>query len=182
MNKLIGAVLCGGLSTRMGMDKGLIRHGSVTRAEAVADKLKNEGIEVVYSINASQLNSYANIINTPSLIIDSNDLPGPLKGLMSVHTHRKDRNILLLACDMLDITPMVIRNLIDAYHSGGYDHYAYGDRFYFQTFCAIYSSDALSTISASSLPGLSLQRILQEGKTCRLEVGDPSGFSNYNSP
>ena len=182
MNKLLGAVLCGGLSTRMGMDKGLIRHGSVTRAESVANKLKVEGIEVVYSINAMQVDTYANIIDSSSLIVDSNDLPGPLKGLMSVHTQRKERNILLIACDMLDITPTEIRNLIDAYHSGGYDHYAYGDRFYFQTFCAIYSSDALSSISTSSLPGLSLQRILQEGKTCRLEIENPSGFSNYNSP
>lgn len=182
MNNLLGAVLCGGQSSRMGTDKGLMKYGTITRAEMVASKLITEGIEVIYSINKAQFDAYAALIDPSSLVIDCNDLPGPLKGLMSVHSSNKTKNILLIACDMLDITSMDIRRLVDAYELGGYDHYAFGNDYYYQPFCAIYSSGSLSAISTASLPGLSLQRILQEGKTCRLSITSEHSFSNYNTP
>lgn len=180
-NALIGVVLSGGESKRMGSDKGLIPEGDSIRAKFVGDKLAEEGLKVYYTINKNQAKAYSEFINSKDLIFDNNDCPGPLRGLISAHQQFPDSDILLLACDMLDITQADIRRLITAREVQQADYFAYRQNEFFETFCAIYSANALSKIDTNDCATLSLQKLLKSGNTFELEIGNIMTFANFNT-
>lgn len=179
-NDLVGLVLCGGESKRMGTDKGLIMEGNTIRAKYVGDKMTEEGLDVYYSVNESQFNAYSNYISAEKLIIDNNECPGPLRGLLSAHSFLKEKDILLLACDMLDIMQPDIRKLITAWQVQEGDFFAYRDKEYFQTFCAIYTSRGMDSLDRVDCASMSLQKILRQNFTFSLEIGNIRSFANYN--
>ena len=51
MENLLGVVLCGGQSKRMGSDKGLLVKDGKPWAMCIADKLEKAALPVVVSIN-----------------------------------------------------------------------------------------------------------------------------------
>ena len=53
-NNLIGVVLCGGKSSRMGSDKGLLKLNDKTWAELAVKKMEQLRIPVYVSINETQ--------------------------------------------------------------------------------------------------------------------------------
>src|SRR5215210_5197976 len=101
---MTGVVLCGGQSTRMGTDKGLLQLNGKTWVQHTSDKLSSLQIPVVVSLNKKQPDGYSKIFSSDKLIIDdeSLSLKGPLLGLMSVHQQLKQEDLLVLACDMLE--------------------------------------------------------------------------------
>ena len=183
---LIGVVLCGGESRRMGRDKGLLPINGSVWARMVGDKLETMNIPVLYSINQQQEENYSTHIKKNLLIIDLSSFSGPLKGLLTIHAKFPDQDFLLLACDMLDIQHATLELLVDAYCRGTSDFYAFHSEKFFEPFCAIYTALGLAKISASKDPGvfkeLSLQSILRKGKTRRLEAALKEDFNNYNTP
>jgi molybdopterin-guanine dinucleotide biosynthesis protein A len=187
MNNLLGVVLCGGESRRMGRDKGLLEKDAVPWAVRMGGKLAPWRLPVVYSIHDRQQAAYAAILSPELLIVDALELPGPLNGLFSVHRRYPNRDLLLLACDMQDLDEITIRGLIGAYRGGGYEYYGYqaGPGF-FQPFCAIYMGVALAevcrSIMGSQSPGLSLQSLLKKGNTKILMIDRMEAFANYNFP
>lgn len=180
-NGVIGVVLSGGESKRMGSDKGLIPEGDSIRAKFVGDKLEEEGLKVFYTINENQAEGYSQFISRETLIFDNNDCPGPLRGLISAHRQFPNSDILLLACDMLDITQADIRRLLTAREVQDADYFAYRQNQFYETFCAIYTAKALSGIDAKDCASLSLQKLLKSGNTFELEIGNIMTFANYNT-
>lgn len=178
---MIGVVLSGGESKRMGSDKGLIPEGDSIRAKFVGDKLEEEGLKVFYTINENQAEGYSRFISRETLIFDNNDCPGPLRGLISAHRQFPNSDILLLACDMLDITQADIRRLLTAREVQDADYFAYRQNQFYETFCAIYTAKALSGIDAKDCASLSLQKLLKSGNTFELEIGNIMTFANYNT-
>ena len=85
INKLLGVILCGGKSTRMGADKGLLEKNGKAWVKIIAEKLLSLKLPVVVSINNQQREAYANLFSLDELVVDSIDIQGPLKGLLSVH-------------------------------------------------------------------------------------------------
>ena len=80
MNKkerLLGVVLCGGESKRMGSDKGLLQDNGKIWAEKISEKLKHQNIPVVISINRDQQAVYGKILNQEELVIDQLPMHGP---------------------------------------------------------------------------------------------------------
>ncbi len=195
--KLLGVVLCGGESRRMGCDKGLLQTDGVPWAIRMGEKLIPWSIPVVYSINTKQLDAYSAILSPEVLITDTLGLPGPLNGLFSIHERNPGRDLLLLACDMQDIDEATIGKLIDLYLAGrntpissgsredGSAFYIYRDDHFLQPFCGIYTAAALEPVHrlarAGGLKDFSLQALLRTGKTCVLDMTDPYAFRNYNT-
>ncbi|HEV3326823.1 MAG TPA: molybdenum cofactor guanylyltransferase [Puia sp.] len=186
MNNLLGVVLCGGESRRMGRDKGLLERDGVSWAQYVAEKFAPFDLPVIFSVRPGQTPAYRAAIPAGSFLEDKLDLAGPLNGLLSVHATFPEKDILLLACDMLDVDEATIRDLIGAYRSGGSEEfYVYQEGAFAQPFCGIYTAGGLASvyrlIREDGLDDFSLQSIIRKGKTRRLKIPRMEAFANYNS-
>lgn len=187
MNNLIGAVLCGGRSKRMGKDKGLLLRSGKPWAVLVAEQLQKVNLSVVISINESQEDSYQKIFPETQLLIDNLPIDGPLDGLLSVHKRFPDKDILLMACDLVDMNEATIETLIKTYLSKPqFDYYVYQQNGFTQPFCAIYTRKALAQVYQSvenkTLKKYSLHDRFESGNTLYLPVQNDKVFKNYNKP
>ena len=185
MPALMGVILCGGESRRMGRDKGLLQKDDIPWAKHMADKLMANGLPVVFSINASQADTYALALPGARLVVDNMAAGGPLKGLLSVHEQFPDKDLLLLACDMIDMDAATIERLMEAYLTDdAHAFYAYREGDFFEPLCAIYTSAGLAAPHTAALAGdlqvPSLQQLLRQGKTKSLPILNNQGFRNYN--
>jgi len=173
----MGVILCGGSSSRMGRDKGLICKDGIPWARYMADKLSAFHIPVVFSVNASQVRAYSAVAPAAALVTDNVAVAGPLKGLLSVHAQSPRTDLLLLACDMLDVDMPTIAHLIASYSAGGYEFYAYRENAFFQPFCAVFTAAGLER----GVQEPSLQMLLRQGKTKSLAILRSEAFRNYNT-
>jgi molybdopterin-guanine dinucleotide biosynthesis protein A len=185
MQNLVGVVLCGGQSKRMGQDKGLMPVHNTIRAKYIADKLSFLDIPVVFSINAGQQAGYAEYISPDKLIIDNVAVEGPLKGLLTAHAALPGNDILLLACDMLDLDEGTIVTLIHTYQTApGFDAYVYQDDEYAQPMCGIYKEKRLQELllkaGEHAVHQYSMQKVLDDGNTRRIPIINHEPFHNYN--
>lgn len=183
---ILGVVLCGGESKRMGSDKGLLPINETTWAQATASKLTSLDIPVVISVNEKQQASYSRIFPTETLITDQNYARGPLNGILSVHEKYPDQNLLLVACDMMDMDHQTLRNLKDAfYHYPGFDFYVYGSDYLIEPLCAIYSARTLSIIlnkvTSNEITSFALHKLISAFNFKTIAVPDKKAFANYNS-
>jgi len=176
MSKLMGVVLCGGESRRMGRDKGLLQTDGQPWVLRMGEKLATNQLPVVYSINKKQVAAYATWLPPGQYVVDSDIGAGPLKGLLSVHRSYPDSDLLPVACDMQDLDADTIAGLISVWRNGGADFYAYEVEGFLQPFCAIYGAEALTRGEAAS----SLRALLHIGTLHRLQ-GPTAAFRNYNT-
>ncbi|HMI64211.1 MAG TPA: molybdenum cofactor guanylyltransferase [Puia sp.] len=189
MDKLLGLVLCGGESRRMGSDKGLLLKDGTPWALHMGQKLSPWKIPVFYSINSNQHTAYKTILPERHLVVDTLDLPGPLNGLFSLHRRLPKTDILLLACDMIDLDTATIDKMIRAYEENGpFDYYSYredSEDGFFQPFCGIYTAAGLATSFGGYREKLAtdyrLQTLLKKGRIKSLSIDRPEAFKNYNT-
>jgi molybdopterin-guanine dinucleotide biosynthesis protein A len=146
---MLGIVLCGGKSTRMGTDKGLLAPDAETWVSVAADKLTDLGLEVKISINKEQLNTYADIFSYSDLIPDDSnlDIHGPLCGVLSVHLQKPAEDLFILACDMPLMESFILKELLQTAKK-----YPQADSFVFKNdnepepLCGIYKASGLASI------------------------------------
>lgn len=189
---LTGVVFCGGRSTRMGSDKGLLQKGHVTWAELAFQKLQCLGIKVIISVNETQQETYGHIFSRKLLMVDKPtsifNFGGPLKGLLSVHQQLPERDLFILACDMTDISVPLLYKLKQTFiiNRLKYDYFTYVNEGIYEPMCAIYSSRKLHEINKEALdhrlPEFSMKYILFNGETLgiRADKSETALFSNYN--
>ena len=155
---MIGLVLCGGQSTRMGTDKGLmISSKKITWAQQCFSLLAKLEIPVVISVNQAQHNHYKRIFPLHELILDNSDLDihGPLLGLLSVHLRHLRQDIFVLACDMVEMNSVALNYLYNYFLQNNkkescvftHDHIA-------EPLCAIYKAKDLEKIYQLHQKGL----------------------------
>ena len=110
-----GVVLCGGESRRMGSDKGLLVKAGKTWAELAFSNLSGLRIKTAISVNRTQVELYSQIFAFGSLVTDNEILPvkGPLLGLLSVHQEFPAEDLLVVACDMINLKEEILQKSSD---------------------------------------------------------------------
>lgn len=185
MQSLIGVVLCGGESKRMGKDKGLLLKDDKPWAVLIAEKLRSTGLDVAVSINKKQQKAYSAIFPETPLIIDQLPIEGPLDGLLSIHRSFPDKDILLMACDLIDMDEKTLQILINSYSTNReHEYYVYQHSGFTQPFCAIYTAKGLTIVykafEENQLKKYSLHNRFESGDTLYLPVENEAVFKNYN--
>ena len=181
-----GVVLCGGMSKRMGSDKGLLIIDQKTWAEHAAAKLKNLQIPVVISINQGQKNYYKGVFDEHKLVLDRVNVNGPLNGILSVHLEYPDDDLLVLACDMTEMDVQTLQHLKDcAITFPDFEYYAYTGEEFIEPLCALYKAKVLNKLYHDVQSGqcrtYSLNRIIQQGCHKFIPIVDQGCFKNYNT-
>ena len=146
---MLGVLLCGGLSTRMGSDKGLLKLQETTWAQTAVDKLNSFQLPVVISINKLQKDSYSSLFPDNELITDNDylELQGPLCGVLSVHLKYPNDDLFILACDMPLMETDLLKELILQYnHEKSFDAFVYSNDGQPEPLCGIYKSSGLAHV------------------------------------
>ncbi|RZK67827.1 MAG: molybdenum cofactor guanylyltransferase [Pedobacter sp.] len=187
---MIGVVLCGGQSVRMGTDKGLLNHQDKLWAKLAADKLTSIGLQVKFSVNPTQEEKYNNYFDKAHLITDAQslDMKGPLLGVLSAHLANPNDDLFLLACDMLLMETDVLEKLLKTFSvSDIFDAYIFTKNEQQEPLCGIYTSAGLEKILHMLQDGRllkhSMKFVLSNLKVSEIRVEDKDyrSFDNFNS-
>jgi len=146
---MTGIVLCGGQSSRMGQDKGLIPIATSTWTQSAVDKLATLNISVKISVNKDQFSQYAKLFPETDLVPDNTtlSLKGPLLGVLSSHLQFPDEDLFVLACDLPLMQTALLQELYSLYQQDSTD-----TAFVFTTdgepepLCGIYKAGGLAFI------------------------------------
>jgi molybdenum cofactor guanylyltransferase len=187
---MLGIILCGGQSTRMGTDKGLLKLHANTWARTAADKLETLSLPVLFSVNEGQYAEYASIFPAASLIKDniSLKLKGPLCGVLSVHLEYPSEDLALLACDMPLLEPALLATLLERYQQDPIpDAFVFNNNGEPEPLCGIYKASGLAHIMAlyknHQLPKHSMKFMLEHINTSLLPLTEDQkkSFRNFNA-
>jgi molybdopterin-guanine dinucleotide biosynthesis protein A len=187
---MIGVILCGGTSTRMGTDKGLLKEEGQTWAELAARKMAALHLPVFVSVNSRQFSMYEQIFPASQLVVDNEsfEAKAPLFGLLSVHLQKREEDLFVLACDIRDMTTELMQRLLQRYNPETQEAAVYHTGDTPQPLCGIYSARGLKKIYDLFLHGelrlYSMIHTLEILTTNYVPVstGDCSAFTNYNTP
>jgi len=187
---MLGIVLCGGQSSRMGNDKGLLIHEANTWAQTAVEKLQVLNIPIKLSVNEGQLSEYAKVFKPELLIVDDAalEIKGPLLGLLSAHLHSSGKDLFVLACDLPLMDPHLLKELFSLYQqSKKYDVYIFSNNKEQEPLCGIYTAKALKKIIALHKQGKltkhSLKFILSHLVVCEIAAhgSQKISFRNFNA-
>lgn len=146
---MLGVVLCGGQSSRMGSDKGLLDLNKKTWVQTATEKINKLQLPFVISVNENQYQEYSSIFSSEQLIADNNSLQlkGPLCGLLSVHIKFPGEDLLVLACDMPLMETELMQELVTQYDQHpSYDAFIYINDGEPEPLCGIYKVNGLANI------------------------------------
>ena len=146
---MLGLVLCGGLSSRMGSDKGLISSRGTTWAGYMTKQIQALDLAFKVSINEGQLATYTLQFDEGSLITDDKglNLKGPLLGILSAYNQFQFEDLLVIACDMQLMESSYLSKLIEVqFRNPSYDVYLFTNNGIREPLCGIYTAKSLSKI------------------------------------
>jgi molybdenum cofactor guanylyltransferase len=187
---MIGVVLCGGQSFRMGADKGLLKNETGVWARTAFDKLAALNIPVKISVNDNQYSSYAGIFSAEELITDNTSfqVKGPLLGMMSTYLRYPADAIFVLACDMLLMEVFILQRLMKIFReqqdAGACVYTSDGEP---EPLCGIYKPESIESIitmyESGKLSKHSMKFMLDHINTHKIPLGtdDKKFFRNFNS-
>lgn len=187
---MIGLILCGGKSTRMGSDKGLQDRSGITWAESSYRKLEPLVSSIAISVNQDQINTYQIHFPTLQLIVDRPELHigGPLCGLLSSHLAFPEETIFILACDLIYMDPVVLESIAALQNSNpNYGGYICKNNLAVEPLCGIYTAAALQKIlllqQSGSLLKHSMKHVLELIDSFKMEMPENwiPFFKNVNS-
>jgi molybdopterin-guanine dinucleotide biosynthesis protein A len=187
---MTGVILCGGQSSRMGTDKGLLKLHANTWAQTAVDKLAELQLSVLISVNKNQYTDYAAIFSAGQLITDNESIQikGPLAGLLSVHVQHPAEDLLLLACDMPLMETHILKELVTIYNQDATpDAFVYTNDGQAEPLCGIYKSSGLQHIlhlyQSNQLPKHSMKFMLEHVNTHFIPLTDDKKncFRNFNA-
>jgi molybdenum cofactor guanylyltransferase len=186
---MLGVVLCGGQSSRMGSDKGLQLLNNKTWTQKAIDTLNNLRIPIVISVNKNQYQNYSSVFPVNTLITDdpSLQLHGPLCGLLSIHLKYPEEDLLILACDMPLIDTELIKELLTKYSTETADAFIYTTDGEPEPMPGIFRSKGLAYVqqlySTNQLRRHSMKYMLEHIPTSlsSLPIDKKDCFRNFNT-
>lgn len=189
---MLGLVLCGGQSTRMSTDKGMLQSsGQPTNwAQTALNKLEVLSLASVISINTSQYNSYHSFFPKEKLVTDNSlfKISGPLLGVFSVHAQYPNEDLFLLACDMPLMEPFIMKELLDLhFQKKEKEAFVFSVKQEMEPLCGIYTAKGLTNILAmyhsGNLKKNSMKFILEQLSTQQVSVpiAHEIYFKNFNT-
>lgn len=187
---MLSIVLCGGKSSRMGTDKGLLRSETGTWVQSAVDKLESLALPVKISVNKDQYPDYSSVFPADKLITDdpSLQLRGPLYGVLSVYLHHPADDLFILACDMPLMEPFLLEKLLQSYQANPqYDAYIYTNEGEPEPLCGIYRATGLAEIlemyHAQQLSKHSMKFMLDHINTFSIPIPEEHKkfFRNFNA-
>lgn len=197
---VLGVILCGGMSSRMGKDKGLILNKEKLWAAQAKELLESLGLPTIVSVRREQLGQYAGTLPNCQLLPDSQEIevPGPLRGLLSVHLSYPEKHLMVLACDMPFMKAAAISRLLEEYPKCQGEALAYRKASGVEPLCGIYGAKGLQKILEWSRKGtlkrFSMHHVLDllgaaylepesSWNTFFLNINTPADIENYaNGP
>ncbi len=189
-SKILGVLLCGGKSSRMGSDKGLLSTQGQKWFEKIFKLLSKIFFRVVVSVNPAQYLSYKEIQPNWDYISDLTDFAeGPLTGILSVHQKYPNNDLFVLACDMINMEESIIQNLVSLYTSNlKYDFYFYKNEKNLETLCGIYTANGIKEITQKltnkSSKTFAIHKLIASSNSLIISVleDQKKSFANFNSP
>jgi len=187
---MLGIVLCGGKSTRMGSDKGLLKLHANTWAKTAVDKITELQLPVILSVNANQYPDYASIFHAEQLVKDNSllKLRGPLCGILSVHLEYPNEDLLILACDLPLMEVGILKELLKHYQQNNNgDAFVYSNDGEPEPLCGIYKAKGLAHIvhlhNTTQLPKHSMKYMLEHitPQIIPLSEDKKRSFRNFNA-
>ncbi|MGZ8509635.1 MAG: molybdenum cofactor guanylyltransferase [Chitinophagaceae bacterium] len=187
---MLGIVLCGGQSSRMGSDKGLLKLEANTWAQTAIDKITTLSIPVKISVNNEQYPGYTAVFPSTDLIPDDTtlSLSGPLLGVLSSHLKFPQENLFILACDMPLMDPSLLRKLYTHYQQEpSFNAYIFTNKGEPEPLCGIYKAKGLSIIRDMLVSGRlnkhSMKFMLEQLDTMAIPATDEQKifFRNFNA-
>ncbi len=154
---MIGVVLCGGQSSRMGSDKGLLNTNGIAWAQMAIGKLSSLQIPVVLCVNKLQYGIYKATFSSATIITDDDSLTlnGPLLGVMTAHHQHPMEHLFVLACDMSLMESSLLADLYNcSLQNDGYDGFVFINEDAVEPLCAIYCANGLTAIAEMHRKGL----------------------------
>lgn len=172
-NIILGVVLCGGQSVRMGRDKAFITYHEHPQYLHVSEMMKTICDDVVVSCNSNQLSE---ISQHNKVVLDNATFQnaGPMTGLLSVFECINDSALLVVGCDYPFFTEADMKSLMDA-REPGIDVVCYHNREsgFDEPLLAIYEKQCASLLLSFYQNGqTSLQQFLKTVRTKRIVPND----------
>jgi molybdopterin-guanine dinucleotide biosynthesis protein A len=178
---LLGLVLAGGASRRMGQDKASLTLRGRTQLEWARELLARHCDQVFVSIRAGQQDDP--VRRGQPVIIDAHDGAGPIAGIAAAQAANPDHAWLVLACDLPFVDDACIETLLR--HRDGRPVVAFASTHdgLPEPLCAIYEPGSRAGVLASIASGRNCPRkfILGTG-VALLQQPDPAALENVNTP
>jgi molybdopterin-guanine dinucleotide biosynthesis protein A len=188
---MLGVILCGGESSRMGADKGLIQLQDKTWTQLAIKKIEELGFPAVVSISASQKEIYENLLPDNKLIVDDPviALKGPVAAVLNVHLKYPADDLFVLACDLPLMESSVLDELYRFYLIKNlFQAFVYTNNGEPEPLCGIYTASGLALIYnmyyTHKLEKQSMKYVLGQLLVYSLPipVNKKQCFRNFNSP
>ncbi|MEL6133336.1 MAG: molybdenum cofactor guanylyltransferase [Bacteroidota bacterium] len=178
---MIGLVLAGGKSKRMGVNKASICYHDQPQGVHVWEMLSNEGVETYLSLG--QNSTWAEAWDLP-FILDLFLDYGPLGALFSAQAKFPDQSVLMIACDMPLIGPKDIQTLIrNRKMESDVSLYTNVVRQQPEPLLSIWEASSQQSIAwAIGQKQLSVMKILDQLQLHSIAHPDPERFLNINTP
>lgn len=187
---MLGIILCGGQSSRMGSDKGLLKLEANTWAQTAIDKMAALNIPIKISVNSKQYPDYESVFPAIDLITDDTTLAlkGPLLGVLSSHLKFPHEDLFILACDMPLLEPSILNILYTVYQQEpSFTAFVFTNEGEPEPLCGIYKSKGLSIILDMLVSGQlskhSMKFMLEHLDTITIPATDEQKkfFRNFNA-
>lgn len=185
--KPVGLILCGGYSSRMGSDKGLLITEGKTWVQRRMESLSPFVERSLISVRKEQRHSYSEINSSFEFAEDLYQNQGPISGILSAHLSDTTVDYLVVACDM-PLKSSILGRLIEVYRQFPEKQaFAWKVNGRTEPFPAIYKAELLKktfrewNIQESAC---SPSRLLEKAETHWIELENDStnSFINFNTP